>query len=464
MVEKLVFVGILLAVGYILWLLYRRGAFSSPTLSKKVADFFGQDPSSLPIISKKFTRFDLPNIEVAVRRFLEQTGSKDEVVGYSAGYSPFGKPLSEIVVGEGMFERTKPGPVSYKQIDIGPSETLNCVENGLHFISGPAKLLCHVRFNPLEGATEVEVMAKTADEAQAFFDQIASILARENVYQGKVLTIEGQVMDKMRGECAAIRFHNPVRVQRDDIILPEVTLNLIERNTIGFFEKVHILKQSGRSAKRGILLYGKPGTGKTFTAKWLATGVPGLTTIVMSAEQLYLIKDCCILARMLAPSLVIMEDIDLVATHRNEQNKEASAQITLHQILNELDGMADNTEVLFLMTTNRPDAIEPALAGRPGRVDQAIEYPLPDADCRRRLIEKYSKGIESQINDMDSLVTRLEGASPAFIQELLRKALLVAAEREPLVVTDEDVDVALRELLFGGGDLTRQLLGFTIAK
>lgn len=449
----------------VLFWLYRRGVFSGPTIAKKARSFFGAHPATLPIISRKFTRFDLPNIQLAIDGFAAETGSKVEVVGYSTGFSPLGKSLSEVVIGEGMFERSKFAPVCYKQVDIGPGETMNCVENGLHFIAGKDRVLCHVRFNPMEKATEVEVMARDPEVAQSFFDKLATILARENVYQGKVLTVEGQVMEHMRGECAVIRFHAPARVEREDIILPADTLDLIERNTVGFFRKAAVLKKAGRSAKRGILLYGKPGTGKTFTAKWLATSMPGLTTIILSAEQLYLIKDCCTLARMLAPSLVIMEDIDLVATHRDETTKHVSAQITLHQILNELDGMADNTEVLFLMTTNRPQAIEPALAGRPGRVDQAIEYPLPDAECRRRLIEKYSAGVHTQIDDMEGLVARLENASPAFIQELMRKALLLASEREDeLNVTSADVDAALRELLFGGGELTRQLLGFTVAK
>lgn len=462
--ETLGFTLFVVVIVSICLVLYRRGVFSGPSIAKKVTQFFGSSPNSLPILSRRFTRFDLPNIQLAVERYVAESNCKYEVSGYSAGFSPLGKSLSEIVTGNEAFDHTKPGPVAYRQVNIGPNEVLNCVENGLHFLDASDKLICHVHFNPIEQATEVEVMAKTPEIAHHFFDHLSSILARDNVYQGKVLTLETQVLDRMKGECAAIRFHDPVHIQREDIILPDEILDLIERNTIGFFEKSQFLKKAGRSVKKGILLYGKPGTGKTFTAKWLATGVPGLTTIVMSAEQLHLIKDCCTLARMLAPALVIMEDIDLVATHRDERTKSASAQITLHQILNELDGMADNTDVLFLMTTNRPNDIEPALAGRPGRIDQAIEYPLPDPDCRKRLIEKYSKGVACEIEDIELLATRLEGASPAFIQELLRKALLVAAEREPLIVKDEDIDIALRELLFGGGELTRQLLGFTIAK
>ena len=159
-----------------------------------------------------------------------------------------------------------------------------------------------------------------------------------------------------------------------------------------------------------------------------------------------------------------MEDVDLIATERDERRHPAY-QITLHQLLNEMDGLGSDAEVIFILTTNRPQAIEPALAARPGRIDQAIEFPLPDADCRRRLLDLYGRGLTLELADPDCLIARTEGASPAFIQELVRKAALFAAERQSngsdsLRLTDNDFDEALRELLFGGGELTRNLLGF----
>jgi ATP-dependent 26S proteasome regulatory subunit len=223
------------------------------------------------------------------------------------------------------------------------------------------------------------------------------------------------------------------------------------------------MRRSGRSLKRGLLLHGKPGTGKTYTAKWLAGSLDQVTTILISGDQLQSVKECCQLARMLAPSLVIMEDVDLIASERDEKRHPAY-QVTLHQLLNEMDGLAGNTEVLFLLTTNRPEAIEPAIAARPGRIDQAIEFPLPDVDCRRRLLGLFGEGLTLDLQDAEHLIARMEGASPAFIQELVRKAALIAAEQAPgassIRVTDADFDVALQEMIYGGGELTRTLLGF----
>src|SRR6202035_5595871 len=95
-----------------------------------------------------------------------------------------------------------------------------------------------------------------------------------------------------------------------------------------------------------------------------------------------------------------------------------------------MDGLAEDADVLFVLTTNRPDVLEPALASRPGRVDQAIEIPPPDADCRRRLFELYGSGMDVQIENWDRLVNRTDGVSGAFIRELLRKAAVYAAEED----------------------------------
>jgi ATP-dependent 26S proteasome regulatory subunit len=141
-------------------------------------------------------------------------------------------------------------------------------------------------------------------------------------------------------------------------------------------------------------------------------------------------------------------------------------QITLHQLMNEMDGLESEAEVIFPLTTNRPDLLETALTARPGRIDQAIEFPLPDADCRRRLIELYGRGLSLQMADPDRLIAKTQGASPAFLKEWLRKASLIAAENESLDngqlrVTDQHLDAALGELILGGGELTRVLFGLS---
>jgi len=132
----------------------------------------------------------------------------------------------------------------------------------------------------------------------------------------------------------------------------------------------------------------------------------------------------------------------------------------LFELLNEMDGPAEDADVIFVLTTNRPDLLEPALAARPGRIDQATEIPLPDAACRRRLLSLYGEGLDLRLEDEGAVVARTEGVIASFIKELLRRATLFAAEEGgDLVVTDRHVNEALDELLEAGGRLTVRLLG-----
>jgi ATP-dependent 26S proteasome regulatory subunit len=121
-------------------------------------------------------------------------------------------------------------------------------------------------------------------------------------------------------------------------------------------------------------------------------------------------------------------------------------------------------DVLFILSTNRPDRLEPALTARPGRIDQALEFPLPNADGRRRLLARYGQGLNLRTADLDDMVLRTAGASPAFIRELLRKAALLAAAETPTspdlpALTSTHLRDALRAIVEEGGDLTQRLLG-----
>ncbi len=128
-----------------------------------------------------------------------------------------------------------------------------------------------------------------------------------------------------------------------------------------------------------------------------------------------------------------------------------------------MDGLAEDADILFLLTTNRPDILEPALAARPGRIDQAIEIPLPDYDCRRRLFELYGQGLTLNLSQPERIIEQTAGISATFIRELLRKAALFAADaqqdRDDIAVEDQHIEEALHELIFEGGELTKQLLG-----
>ena len=232
----------------------------------------------------------------------------------------------------------------------------------------------------------------------------------------------------------------------------------IERQTLGFARHSAKLLEMGRHLKRGLLLHGAPGTGKTLTAMYLASHMKERTILMLTGRGLGLIERSCAMARALQPAIVILEDVDLVAEERTRAT--ASCTALLFELLNQMDGLAEDADILFLLTTNRPDILEPALASRPGRIDQAIEVPLPDDSCRRRLFELYGRGLKLRLARPEDFIARTQGASAAFIKELLRKAALFAADESPqAIVTDVHLAEALHELVVDGGELTKSLLG-----
>jgi len=221
------------------------------------------------------------------------------------------------------------------------------------------------------------------------------------------------------------------------------------------------LLASGQHLKRGILLHGAPGTGKTHTVSYLLGQLPGVTVIVISGRALARITEACSVARTLQPAAVVVEDVDLIAEERTAR---PGQHPLLFQLLNEMEGLNSAADVTFLLTTNRADLLEPALAARPGRVDLAAELPLPDADARRQLLRLYADRLLLDGVDLDAVIARTEGVTAPFLKELLRKAALLAAEADAagegaLRVTDSDLATALDELLAGRSQLTRLLLG-----
>jgi ATP-dependent 26S proteasome regulatory subunit len=212
----------------------------------------------------------------------------------------------------------------------------------------------------------------------------------------------------------------------------------------------------GRHLSRGLLLWGPPGTGKTHTVRYLTGRLTGATVIILAGGAVGAIGAFGTVARRLAPSVVILEDVDLVAEDRYSP---MGGSNILFELMDQMSGLGEDADVAFVLTTNRPDALEPALAARPGRVDLAIEIPLPDAPARTRLLELYGRGLDLRLDDPAAVVERTEGVTASFVKELLRKASLIAIEAGRDHVTDADVSAGLDELLSETSALTRVLLG-----
>jgi ATP-dependent 26S proteasome regulatory subunit len=252
--------------------------------------------------------------------------------------------------------------------------------------------------------------------------------------------------------------HKLPSVQREDVILPEATLRLLDRNVLDFVGNRPQLRQLGQSTRKGILLYGPPGTGKTHTIRYLASNLPGHTTLIITAAQVALLAQYMSLARLLQPAMVVIEDVDLIARDRNRMG--ICDEVMLNGLLNEMDGLKQDADILFVLTTNRPEQLESALASRPGRIDQAIEVPVPNDAGRKKLVQLYGKGLPLSDAVVSEAAQRTEGVSAAFIKELMRRVAQASIARDGgTTVESGDISEALDDMLFTGGKLNVKLLG-----
>ena len=188
--------------------------------------------------------------------------------------------------------------------------------------------------------------------------------------------------------------------------------------------------------------------------RYLLSATPGTTAVLLSGGSLRFIHDAAKVARAHQPAIVVLEDCDLVAEDRSFG---MGASPLLFEVLDALDGLDADADVAFVLTTNRVENLEVALAQRPGRVDLAAEIPLPDGDGRRALLHLYG-GHLFGTEAISAAAARAEGTTASFTKELVRRAVLAAAiADEP--PSDDHLGAALDELLSDAHSLTRSLLG-----
>jgi cell division protease FtsH len=406
------------------------------------------------------------HIRVDVQRTLERLFEDLEVVrltGVRKESAFFGVDFSDLTT-EDSTPAVATAP-QYEDVDVGDQRPIRCLKNGLWLLKRgqlPCALLMTQVADPC-GPGSLRMEWATLDDAEGaaateeIFRRLEQTLADASCYRGKVLSFE--VQTSYRGESSGITVHRLRTVEREQVILPPRTLELLDRNVLKFVRQRPELRKFRQATKKGLLFYGPPGTGKTHTIHYLAKALPDHTAFLISAEQVRFLSHYMTLARLLQPALVVIEDVDLIARDR-EDMRHPWEETLLNKLLNEMDGLRDDADILFILTTNRPESLEVALASRPGRIDQAIEFPLPDDAGRRKLVALYSPGVTLSEELAQIIAARTDGVSAAFIRELMRRSIQFHLENDGTgQLMKQDVESALDEMLFAGGSLNVKLLG-----
>lgn len=439
---------------------------ASDLISTYFMKHFAPEPIARIAISERtFPR----RVHADLQRAIDSYFSSDvRVLRFSGINQPYSHESVSLTkcLNEDRYHKQEFVPPLYMQIDIGEPEPIRCLKSGIWFVEEDNHRYV-VLYGPNEHSSairmEVAVVKSLAGEqiTGRLFNHFEKVIKDAHSYRGKVLSLESGE-DEYSGRSQGIRVHRLANIDREQVVLPRASLTLLDRNVIEFCHRRSKLAELGQSTKKGVLFYGPPGTGKTHTIQYLARALPAHTTLLITAGQVGLLREYMTLARLLQPSIVVLEDVDLIA--RSRESMGTCEEVLLNELLNEMDGLRESADILFILTTNRPESLERALSSRPGRVDQAIEFPLPDAEGRKKLVELYRGKVDLADDIATEIVSRTEKVSAAFIKELMRRSAqfqLERADAESLELCD--VDAALDEMLFAGGSLNLKLLGADVS-
>jgi AAA+ superfamily predicted ATPase len=219
----------------------------------------------------------------------------------------------------------------------------------------------------------------------------------------------------------------------EDIVLKQEIMAEIEDNILDFFKNRETYIQNGLPRKRGIILYGEPGTGKTLLGKILCSEID-CTFIWVTPSKLSLpieVAHLFEMARELSPTIMFMEDLDFYAPNRSEYGG-GNVRI-LGEILNQMDGFEENGDVVVIATTNDIESIEPALKDRPSRFDRVLELKPPDLNGRIRLLKRLLIGHDGMDEISENVAQKTDSYNGAQINELV-----ILAKKEALKCGDFD--------------------------
>ncbi|KAJ2332552.1 26S proteasome regulatory subunit 6B [Coemansia sp. RSA 2681] len=215
-----------------------------------------------------------------------------------------------------------------------------------------------------------------------------------------------------------------------------------------------LYRQIGIDPPRGVLLYGPPGTGKTMLVKAVAHHTTAAFIRVNGSEfvQKYLgegprmVRDVFRLARENSPSIIFIDEIDAVATKRFDAQTGADREVQriLLELLNQMDGFDQTSNVKVIMATNRADTLDPALL-RPGRLDRKIEFPTPDRRQKRLIFQTITSKMNlSEEVDLEDFVSRPDKLSGAEIAAICQEAGMQAVRKNRYVVLPSDIETGYK--------------------
>ena len=255
------------------------------------------------------------------------------------------------------------------------------------------------------------------------------------------------------------------KVKFDDVAgLDEEKQEMIE--IVEFLKRPEKFTKMGAKIPRGVLLYGKPGTGKTLIAKAIE-GEADVPFISMSGSEFIemfaglgasRVRKLFERARKLAPCIVFIDEIDAIGSRRTSNSgAETENNQTLNQLLVEMDGFSSEETIIVLAATNRPEMLDKALL-RPGRFDRQITIPAPDLRGRLEILKIHSKDkrLSDDVN-LESVAEDTAGFTGAELANILNEAAIIATKREHEDIENDDIEEAVKKVSVGLEKTSRKM-------
>jgi len=339
----------------------------------------------------------------------------------------------------GLYKDSKP---DYNEVNTGPGKKINVLTQGRLLLSrGDSRLTVRIKFSrhgerawiAIEGPADIK------KDIHCFAADIDKTVRKLQLYKGQKIKYNG-----------GLEFLQPGAKTWDDLsLLPELKEELMA-NTVGFLKRSKELAKYGIPRKRGLILAGKPGTGKTLISRVLMSNSPGITCLAADPALLVharYIRELYDIAGDLRPCIVFLEDIDLIGESRGGPGARGEA---LNELLDILDGVKECSEVVTIATTNYAEALDDALSQRPSRFDRVITMRPPGRELRREIVRNLCRRIPLEPSVQDHVVSMTEGYTPAQVQEVIYGLVIQHKSlyeiRKGYRFTREEVDAVLRRI------------------
>ena len=341
------------------------------------------------------------------------------------------------------FDHLRPVVIEEIQTDLEKSEDV--LVKGYYFLTNKEtkeNVIFGIDFlsDMFTGYISIYSSEKNSKESSSAIKEIISWSKNNNFLKNKKIDAFG-------------KFLKVDKITMSDVILKDEIKNRITSGTIDMINNMDSYRKNNLPIKRGILMEGEPGTGKTLVAKALCNQID-CTFIWVTADDVSYPDNIAYIyqmARELNPSIILFEDIDYIGKSRESYRDTSFDKIT-GELLNQMDGVESNEGIITLASSNYPKSLDKALRNRPGRFDIRVRFELPDADLRKKMITTFFGEVDIDDINVKEIVDITNGYTGAYIKELVVATTMLAILKKSIkddgmaVIKKEHVTEAFNEL------------------